>query len=323
VVIVTQKRAGRLLVAFVGALTTVLAAQAARADDIGALVIRTLREFGHTITLTDRSGTFPGGIAASSTATYTGQQLDFGMVSLTLGSVTNPSTLAFSFEAAKRLGPQAEFHVQTLGNPLEYNLDVNTGFQKFNAVGSADMNANMVINPLGFYDFDVFISNRGTFTSSGVLSEEDGTLDFDAGPINVSGNIFVDALALITEPLFSAAGQENPFTQFSGRATQESVLTEIVNSLKDKVDAGQALTDKDMADLVDATVLAAVFGLPMPDTSFLNDADVQGVELEPGEAGLLLNGTATASVPEPTPLVLLCSGTAVWFAARRRTRMTK
>ena len=289
-------------------------ARPAHADNLGKGLLLLLEDFGYQF-----SGTrsfIRQGFSINASRNFTNSEFDYGMARLTLNG-----PLSFQFEAAKRFGPSAEFSVSTLNQPLSYNLDINTGFQDFTAVGALLINSTAEINPLGFYDFGLFVSNRGTFTADGFLLVDSGTLDYDIGPVNTSGNIFIDALAVLTEPFWVAAGQPNPLAKISGRATKEAALTKKVDEVQGKVNAGLALADEDMQALIDATVLAAVLGLEAPDLSFLEEANLDELTTTTTADGTVLfgdNPNALLTVPEPSVAVLIIGPVLVWAGTHRR-----
>lgn len=94
--------------------------------------------------------------------------------------------------------------------PVEYNIFVRTGAQDVELKGQGILEAEVMVNALGFYDIDAMISNRGSFSIVGVLYADQGSLDYDLGPISLSGNVFVDLLAAVTQPLFGATDTANP-----------------------------------------------------------------------------------------------------------------
>jgi len=268
-----------------------------------------LQLFGYQVGL-ERS-VVGNGWTANAVAVYNNRTFNAGWAEMTLNGVVRGS-------AGYRLSgiPSAQFSLNTGGQPLSYSFSVNNGVQDFDATGQILINIDTDINILGFYDTRIQISNRGSFTGDGFLSSTENTFDFDVGPINTSGNIFADALAVLTEPIFTARGVENPFAKFSAKATKVAELNRTTEELRARIAAGEVLSDEDIARLVNSTVLSsllsgdtdAIFnGLPIP-------ADILQASIVPQPAGFL-----PASVPEPAGMLLL--GAAVpLFARARRTR---
>jgi hypothetical protein len=192
-------------------------------------------------------------------ALYNGQEYDFGFAELTLGSANAPTISNISMGYTLRGIPKAEFSWNTGGQALPYQLQFNNGFQDFTTVnGSILVDVSTDINVLGFYDTRIQISNRGSFDTDGFITETDGSLAFDVGPIDVSGNIYADALAVITQPFWIATNTENPFSKFSERATKTASLNTTIDELRARIEAGEILSDEEMATLVNSTLLAAM-----------------------------------------------------------------
>jgi hypothetical protein len=239
-------------------------------------------------------------------ALYTGQKYNFGFADLTLGSNTNSVPSNFQVSYTTRGIPSANFTWNTGGEALPYTLRVNNGLQDFTTVnGSILVDVSTDINVLGFYDTRVQISNRGDYSTDGFAATDSGSLAFDVGPIDISGNIYADVLAAITQPLWTAAGTENPFAKFSEKAARSTALSSL-NDLRNRVNAGEILSDEDMATLVQGTVLSALFD------------GQQGQGLFQG----LLSSKATTMrtmsvIPEPSSALLIL-GLASALVARRR-----
>jgi hypothetical protein len=174
------------------------------------------------------------------------------------------------------------------------------------------------INALGFYDQQFQISNRGTFETDGYLVRDSGTLAFDAGPIDISGNIFIDAVAAVTEPFFVAAGTINPFSKLTGRATKAAELKASADELRSRIQAGEMLTDQEIATLVNNTILAAMLGGQPTDNLF------DGLMLPDdlfSEGPTAVAGYYEAfAVPAPEPGTALGALAGLVLLARRRRR---
>jgi hypothetical protein len=251
------------------------------------------------------------GITANAFASYNNRRFNFGVADLTLTGV-----IGMSGGFTRRGIPGAEFSLNTGNQPLSYTFDLNNGIQDLTATGRVLIDINTDINALGFYDQTLQISNRGTFTTDGFGVEETGTLDLDIGPIDVSGNIFADTLAVLTDPFFQATGTENVFAKFSNRATKLASATKNVNTLKAKLAVGEVLTDDEVAALVNNSVIAAVLGGEPSEGLF--DGLLLPADLLESEDGTV-SGFVMSSVPEPAVLIMMTLG-AVAVLPRRRKR---
>jgi len=232
-------------------------------------------------------------------AFYQGQTYHMGWADLTLGS-TSPSPVNVEAGYTLRGLPSARFSMKT-AQPLSYTMQANYGFQDFVATGNIFIEVDTRINALGFYDQTLLISNRGDYTTDGFGPDEEDTLAFDVGPIVVSGNIYADLLAILTQPFFDATATQNPFAKFSQQATKIVGMPD-ADALLNELADGQALPPDDMARLINNSVLAAVLGSEP-------SANLFGELLAPD--GLLTSSPPTKTlsykmaVPEPTTLALM------------------
>lgn len=246
-------------------------------------------------------------------ANYNNRTFDFGLMDLTLtGNVVG--TVGYTMRGI----PAASFSLNTGGAPLNYTFDFNSGVQDLLATGRVFVDIDTEINALGFYDQTFLISNRGTYQSDGFIVRDSGTLDFDAGPIVVSGNVFIDILAAVTEPFYAGTGTENPFSKLTGRATKAAELQASADGLRARLEAGQVLTDAEIATLINNTVIAAMLGGKPTDNLFDNLILPDGI-LDAGKAAMMdINGADLLPVPEPTSWVLLGLAVAPLIRLRRR-----
>ena len=249
-------------------------------------------------------------------------RLDLGPldVSFNSGQVTT------SAQYSKRFIPMAEFTSFT-PQAINYSVGLNTGIEDFtiqNAQVAWNTSAN--INALGFYDYVLNASHRGDFELEGMLIDEHGSLDFDIGPVNMSGNIVGDVLAAITEPIFSATGQDNPFAQFSARATKRIEVENTKEGLTERAQAGEVLSADELSELLEATLVASTLDGEMPDFSFLGDeefaATLEAVDVDLVEGGvdvvLGYDADGNVLVPEPgTVMFLLLAGAAMVVLRQR------
>lgn len=140
---------------------------------------------------------------------------DFGVTELTL-----QGPLSLDVSTGTRLFPSLDISFSTAvdarsnPSPLGYSLVTDIGPQLTSVSGTVLIDADLSINALGFYDMSLTYSNRRTIQQEGIVDSSQ-TLDADLGPINVAGNVYLDALAIVTDPLFEAAGKQNPIAALS------------------------------------------------------------------------------------------------------------
>jgi hypothetical protein len=226
-------------------------------------------------------------------------------------------------EIYTRFGPYAKLRIATENAtkggtqvPANYKLTVNTGIENLTLQGTGSLLAEANINALGFYNVQAFISNRGQVTIDGPIPAA-RNLNFDLGPVSLQGNLFVDAMAQVTDPLFANAGVTNPFSILSGRAKLQSKLKQRDEMLA-RLEAGQTLTDDEMAEVLSTSVLESVYGGAGSDALAILGDQLKSAILGEG------NGSPAAGmglVPEPLSsacwLVLV---PAVGIVHRRRRR---
>lgn len=210
---------------------------------------------------------------------------------------------------------------QTLSTPapIRYNVTLNTGVQDLEWVGNLFLDTSARINLLGFYDYNLRLTNVGTFTTDGALVVDKEITDFDVGPIDTSGNIVLDAISL----LFQAAGGPGaavPVQIASAAGQKEKTIDEIMA----QVEAGEELSDEDVAALMHHVLTNALFSDPLailngtiPSEAAINDAITVSFTPDPDA---LTNSAQT--VPEPGTLGLLgVAACLLWYGrgGRRRT----
>jgi hypothetical protein len=251
------------------------------------------------------------GITVNANAFYSQRKFDFGVADLTL---SGPLSASAGF--TRRGIPGANFSLSTSSQPLSYTFNINNGGQNLTASGSVLVDVNAHVNALGFYNETVQVSNTGTYTTTGLGGETTGPLAFDLGPINKSGNLFADLIASVTQPFFAANNLENPFAKLSDQSMKLNNAAKSVDELRAKAAAGETLSDQELSQLINNTVLMAVLGGEPSDNMF------DGLVLQPEstETSKGLGGVLTTPTPEPTSLGVLVLLLATGFAGRRRAR---
>ncbi len=297
-----NKRSG--LVAIVVVLAGVMLPAATARADLQGNLLRGLNLLDYQFDLS--KNVLGQGYDFSTAAFYNSRIFRLGLAELTLGDGL-PTTVRMQTGYTTRGLPSARFSLSTIGQPLNYTLDANYGFQDFVAQGSMLLNVDTRVNALGFYDLTLQISNRGSYVTDGFGPTEDGSLDFDIGPIVISGNIYADAVAAITQPFFEATGTQNPFFKFSQTATKVAAFTETIEDVQARISAGEPISSDDAGKLVSNTVLAALLGEDPSATLFESLLLPSALQQES-----LLQAPVAADrampVPEPGTVCLLALG---------------
>jgi len=281
-------------------LVTVFPAAAVQADFIKNLTVG-LSLFDYQSNL--QRNLLGDGWDYSTVASYNNREFDFGLAQLTLtGDVFG------DFGFTRRGIPKADFVLNTGQTPLSYVYEDVNGLQNYRAEGSVLINIDTTINALGFYNKTLHISNRGQFELSGLV-DDSGTLDYDIGPINVSGNIFIDILAAITQPFFAATGTQNPFAALSGSSGIVAGMTETIEEIKARLKAGDVLSEQELGILINNSVLASMIGSPELTGNLLDDLMLpQDVLNEIDDGVEMASLLGPNPIPEPTAVGLLVLG---------------
>lgn len=190
-----------------------------------------------------------GGVDFLVNTNFTGQPLDFGF-----GSLALQGPVSFQVGTGKRILPTLDIDFSTALNgdstasPLNYLLNVDAGSQETSISGSLLVDGSFSIDGFGFYDLEMNYSSRQNVENDGRFANNTVMSDLDVGPVNVSGNIFADALAVLTDPLFEAAGTVNIFEGFSGRSQLQDAFDAAaaraqVSSLGEYESAARSIVD--------------------------------------------------------------------------------
>jgi hypothetical protein len=250
--------------------------------------------------LIGRSNPLSGGIDFLATTNFSGAPFDFGAWDL---SLSGPLSLQVS--TGGRLINQFDLSLTTAVNaradatPLAYVYNYDVGPQTGQVSGTVLMDVDFSINKFGFYDIGVNYSSRQQTTTEGRFSNDTSTDDFDLGPIRISGNIFADILAVLTDPFFDRAGAPNIFASFSGNEALSNIL------LGSSADPEQLLASLTDLAAPDAAVFRAINDWP---------GSASAAAMNPTSARTF------AVVPEPAVLVLMLLGLPIILAHPRRRR---
>lgn len=276
------------------AIAAVVAAGSASAPTYAGFVSSTGRLVGFSYFSDDNVLT--GGREFLATNTFNGNPVEHGPWSLTLRG-----PLSTGFSIANRPYQSFEFSFGTAASgsaavsPLTYSLDYNLGDVSASFSGSLLIDGGASIDRLGFYTLNLDVSSRTTLSSSGggMNSNE---YDWNLGPVDIAGNVFIDVLALLTAPLFDGAGVESPFASLTARSQLQAIVdaqtTELLELLQNGITPGDTTAQRG-------------FSLALTDQAA-------------SRTGPFPFNTSGIVVPEPTVLVLMLAG--IPFVARRRRR---
>jgi|CXWL01.1.fsa_nt_gi hypothetical protein len=186
--------------------------------------------------------------------------------------------------------------------PLRYNISMTTGVQDFEWSGSARIDSSGQINAMGFYKYNLQFTNIGSQTADGALVQNEQVTDFDVGPIDVEGNLFMDVLAGFLQIPGQTAAAVPPriFSAASGKTKSASDLARELNE-------GATLTDEEMQFLVQQMLANAIRSDPIGFAMNGMPSQIPGFEglnldFTPSETS---SGVSQATVPEPGTLLLL------------------
>ena len=232
---------------------------------------------------------------------FVGNTLNLGMGDLTLLgpislSVSSGTRFVNTLDVSLRTA--IDGGVLASATPLSYILNLDSGSQSAAITGSLLIDANFSINGFGFYDFDLRYSSRQNVQREGRVTDAGSDFDSDIGPINISGNIYADILALVTAPFFEATGISNPFASFSGSLKLRDALQN--DNLLRVLAEGTA---SDMKDLVP-------YAATIPGS--------EGVDVFGSGLGTGVDEAFRGLVSEPTVLLLMLAALPLVFFKRLR-----
>ena len=232
---------------------------------------------------------------------FVGNTLNLGMGDLTLLgpislSVSSGTRFVNTLDVSLRTA--IDGGVLASVTPFSYILNLDSGSQSAAITGSLLIDANFSINGFGFYDFDLRYSSRQSVDREGRVTDAGSDFDSDIGPINISGNIYADILALVTAPFFDAAGTSNPFASFSGSS-------KLIDALQND-SLLRVLAEGASSDMKDVFPYAAT----IPGS--------EGVDVFGTGLGIGVDEAFLGIVPEPTVLLLMLAALPLVFFKRLR-----
>ncbi len=160
-----------------------------------------------------------GGADLLITNTFNGSPFDFGAADISFqGPVSLQVSTGGRYLSQFDVSLTTAVDNRSTPSPLNYVLNYDVGGQSTRVAGSALVNADFSLNGFGFYKLTIDYSSRQTVDRNGQVVTDQAEFDSNFGPITISGNVFTDVLALVTDPLFQQTGRTNPFASLSPAA---------------------------------------------------------------------------------------------------------
>jgi len=183
-----------------------------------------------------------GGADLLITNTFDGSPFDFGAADISFqGPVSLQVSTGGRYLSQFDVSLTTAVDNRSTPSPLNYVFNYDVGGQSTRVSGSALVNADFSLNGFGFYKLSVDYSSRQTVDRNGQVVTDQSEFDSNFGPITISGNVFTDVLAWVTDPLFEQTGQTNPFASLSPAArlinadpTQQQELLKALVALGDE-----------------------------------------------------------------------------------------
>lgn len=202
--------------------------------------------------------------------------------------------------------------------PINYTVTFDAGVQSFEWTGNVLVNTEGTINALGFYDLQMRVMNIGSYTADGFAVRDEQVTDFDTGPVNVSGQILMDAIAGLAQGLGNPDEAVTPRVVSAATSSKGKTVDELLASLE----AGERISDEDMSFLMTQMFQAAFLNDPMGFMQNGLPTSVPGfealtVELSE-EQPTAAEAEALTNVPEPGTLLLLGGILGLWWLLEPR-----
>jgi len=200
---------------------------------------------------------------------------------------------------------RGEFGASNLG----YLLRTKTGAQDATIAGTFNTSTAFEVNPLGFYNLAVDISNsNASYALDGVVIRDEQDMNFNVGPINIQGNIYYDmVLALLN----SAGVDTSDLEELFPRSPIGTINEAIQDAIQQRDVVAGVSSENSHAALLARAVIGQDAGAA--ETLFADLAIAPSVTATADAAT-----TPALAVPEPGALLLLTFGAGtVWYWRRR------
>lgn len=221
--------------------------------------------------------------------------LDVGLADLTINNeiITGVSLVS-------RIVPAISFSSQNQGGPLTYSFRSRTGLEQGPVTGQITVDNRGFINLLGAYELHIAMSGRGTDPNTGQ------NLDFDIGPVDVSGNLFLDILS-----------GTNPFDRVKQAALANAEKNANERSIRSKAAAGTLLSEEELDAMITAALSGTLNNPAIAESliqTMLNVDSMAFGDASPGRWSIV------SAVPEPATIGLLGLGMLGFLYRPRRVR---
>lgn len=195
---------------------------------------------------------------------------------------------------------------------LSYGVRTKLGAQDVELTGTLNMANTIEVNPLGFYNARINVSNANSqVLLDGVLVRDADPTNFDIGPIDISGNIYVDAIGVFLGALgVDTSALEDLFP----RSPLDRINDEIQRQLQEAQSPDTALAAGNAALLLD-TILGHDETAADELVQRLLENPARDI---PASSELTTPVDGTTTIPEPGTLLLLALGGATLWSTRRR-----
>jgi len=219
----------------------------------------------------------------------------------------------------RRFIPQLRIQSDTQNAPLQYNITSSPGAESWTFQGSLTANTTGTVDLLGNYSLQVAATNTGTARLDGVAITDKRPTDFDVGPVNINGNIYVDLasnlLQAASAPLVGGANPAAVANNIPSAATGKDKTSEAA-------DPSATLTDAQIKDALTKALVQSVFAQALSDLNPLDPSNGGGL------LGMLTDRTiaqydsskvnGAAAIPEPGTIALLATPMLLMALRRRR-----